>query len=131
MGRKKRVLSLQELKVRAEEIQREIKRREEETQMLLGKAVQDWIQKRPYLGQSDDFAVMADIYRVYENVFWIFDDHLSHSSTKLSAFECLDDGKYKILLSNGSSFVVEANSGQEILEKIASHWNLLVKSGQA
>ena len=72
MDRKKRILILQELKVRADAIQNEIKRREEEMQMSLGKSVQDCIQKRPCLDQSDDSAVMADIYRVYENVHWIF-----------------------------------------------------------
>lgn len=41
MGRKKRILILQELKVRADAIQNEIKRREEEMQMSLGKYVQD------------------------------------------------------------------------------------------
>lgn len=131
MGRKKRILILQELKVWADAIQNEIKRREEEMQMSLGKSVQDCIQKRPYLDQSDDSAVMADIYRVYENVHWIFNDHFSHSSTTLKAFERLEDNQYKVILSNGSSFAVEATNGQELLEKIASHWNLLVKAGQA
>ena len=131
MGRKKNVLSLQELRIKAEALQHEIKRREEETQMELGKSVQDWIQKRPYLDQSDDSAVMADIYRVYENVHWIFNDHFSHSSTTLKAFERLEDNQYKVILSNGSSFAVESTNGQELLEKIASHWNLLVKAGQA
>ena len=86
MGRKKRVPSLQELKAQAEEIQNAIQEREEEMQMLLGKSVHNWIQKRPYLDQSDDSDVMADIYRVYENVHWIFNDHFSHSSTTLKAF---------------------------------------------
>jgi hypothetical protein len=131
MGRKKRVPSLQELKAQAEEIQNAIQEREEEMQMLLGKSVHNWIQKRPYLDQSDDSDVMADIYRVYENVHWIFNDHFSHSSTTLKAFERLEDNQYKVILSNGSSFAVEATNGQELLEKIASHWNLLVKAGQA
>lgn len=131
MGRKKRVPSLQELKAQEEEIQNAIQEREEEMQMLLGKSVHNWIQKRPYLDQSDDSDVMADIYRVYENVHWIFNDHFSHSSTTLKAFERLEDNQYKVILSNGSSFAVEATNGQELLEKIASHWNLLVKAGQA
>lgn len=131
MGRKKKVLSLQELKVRAEALQSEIKRREEETQMELGKSVQDWIQKRPYLDQSDDSAVMEDIYRVYENVHWIFNNRFSHPETMLSAFEYLDENRYKVLLSNGNSFVVKAHNGQEILEQIATQWNLLVKEGRA
>lgn len=131
MGRKKRVPSLQELKAQAEEIQNAIQEQEEEMQMLLGKSVHNWIQKRPYLDQSDDSDVMADIYRVYENVHWIFNDHFSHSSTTLKAFERLEDNQYKVILSNGSSFAVEATNGQELLEKIASHWNLLVKAGQA
>lgn len=122
---------MQELKAQAEEIQNAIQEREEEMQMLLGKSVHNWIQKRPYLDQSDDSDVMADIYRVYENVHWIFNDHFSHSSTTLKAFERLEDNQYKVILSNGSSFAVEATNGQELLEKIASHWNLLVKAGQA
>lgn len=131
MGRKKKVLTLQELKVRAEALQSEIKRREEETQMELGKSVQDWIQKRPYLDQSDDSAVMEDIYRVYENVHWIFNNRFSHPETMLSAFEYLDENRYKVLLSNGNSFVVKAHNGQELLEQIATQWNLLVKEGRA
>lgn len=131
MGRKKRILILQELKVRADAIQNEIKRREEEMQMSLGKYVQDCIQKRPYLDQSDDSAVMEDIYRVYENVHWIFNNRFSHPETMLSAFEYLDENRYKVLLSNGNSFVVKAHNGQELLEQIATQWNLLVKEGRA
>lgn len=131
MDRKKRILILQELKVRADAIQNEIKRREEEMQMSLGKSVQDCIQKRPCLDQSDDSAVMADIYRVYENVHWIFNNRFSHPETMLSAFEYLDENRYKVLLSNGNSFVVKAHNGQELLEQIATQWNLLVKEGRA
>ena len=131
MGRKKRILILQELKVRADAIQNEIKRREEEMQMSLGKYVQDCIQKRPYLDQSDDSAVMEDIYRVYENVHWIFNNRFSHPETMLSAFEYLDENRYNVLLINGNSFVVKAHNGQELLEQMATQWNLLVKEGRA
>lgn len=131
MGRKKRVPSLQELKAQAEEIQNAIQEREEEMQMLLGKSVHNWIQKRSYLDQSDDSAVMEDIYRVYENVHWIFNNRFSHPETMLSAFEYLDENRYKVLLSNGNSFVVKAHNGQELLEQIATQWNLLVKEGRA
>lgn len=49
----------------------------------------------------------------------------------LSAFEYLDENRYKVLLSNGNSFVVKAHNGQELLEQIATQWNLLVKEGRA
>ena len=131
MGRKKKVLSLSELRAQEEAIRKEIQKREEEKQMLLGKDIMSWIQKSPYHDQADESAIMADIYRVYENVHWIFNDPFSHSGTTLKSFESLDENQYEVVLSNGSSFTVQANDGQELLEQIASQWNLLVKNNQA
>lgn len=129
--RKRKTLTLSELKAKQAEIMKAIKEKEDQEKMMIGEKAQTWVQAHPCFEEKETLEIMEGIYRVYENVHWIFNDKLSHSSTTIRSINWSGEGQCDVRLSNGVAFEISYSNGQDFLEQLATKWNSLVKEGKA